>query len=140
MFYQCKGTGSITGYGGTAMARILLADDEEASRVLVCRALESDGHAVQVAESGTEADDVLAANAQKFDLLITDINMPGMTGLVLAKTIRARQLQLPIILMSGLVEQLESVDVQKLAPVFTIPKPFTLEQMRQIVRTVTGLI
>ena len=118
------------------MARILLADDEAASRDLVRRALEADGHTVQVAENGTEANEQLGAATHHFDLLVTDVNMPGMDGLELASKARASYPAMRIVLMSGLVEQLERASTLKTHLFYTIAKPFTLEQMRVLVRKV----
>lgn len=124
--------------GRRAMAQILLADDEAASRELVRKALEADGHVVQIAESGTQAEECFAASIETFDLLVTDINMPGMNGHELVAIARARYPAIHIIMMSGLIEQLDRAKSLNNRPVFTIPKPFTLEQMRQLVRTALG--
>ena len=126
------------GLRGKAMARILLADDDAASRDLVRKALAADGHVVQIAESGLQADEYFTASAEAFDLLVTDINMPGMNGHELALIARARYPAIHIIMMSGLIEQLDRAKTMSDRPVLTIPKPFTLEQMRQLVRTALG--
>jgi two-component system, cell cycle response regulator CpdR len=60
------------------MAHILLADDDAAARDLVKRALELDGHSVQMAGDGAEAIAAFDASvARPFDLIITDVEMPG---------------------------------------------------------------
>ena len=66
------------------MPRILLAEDEDALRSLIARALTQDGHEVVAAADGAEALDRLTAAAGAFDLLLTDIKMPTMSGLDLA--------------------------------------------------------
>lgn len=111
------------------MARILLSDDEAATRDLVCRALEMDGHTVEITEEGSEA---LAKvkGGNSYDLLITDVEMPVMDGIALAKQALAVAPALHIILISGHDEHLQrSADLPG-ANVSTLIKPFTLEQIR----------
>jgi CheY-like chemotaxis protein len=62
------------------MARILLADDDAATRDLVKRALAIDGHAVTSTQDGTEALDAITATPSGFDLLISDVQMPSLDG------------------------------------------------------------
>ena len=66
------------------MARILIAEDEDALRALCTRALASEGHEVKSACDGSEALDLLAGEQGRFDLLLTDIRMPLMDGIALA--------------------------------------------------------
>jgi two-component system, cell cycle response regulator CpdR len=118
------------------MARILLCDDEPAMRTLVQQGLERDGHHVTARPSGTEALEALQASPKCFDLLITDIDMPGLDGVALAKAAIQIVPHLAVIIMSGLIEHLEqskSVGAQRMA---AVSKPFTLEQMRQLVHQV----
>ena len=82
------------------MARILLADDEAATRDFIKRALEQDSHEIVTATDGTEALGQLTGDAG-FDLLITDVHMPAMDGLTLAEKAARLQPGLPILLMSG---------------------------------------
>src|ERR1044072_653488 len=72
---------------GEPMARILLAEDEEALRALTARALTDAGHEVLTAVDGAEALDIITREAGRFDLLLTDIKMPLMDGIALALSI-----------------------------------------------------
>ena len=65
------------------MARILLAEDEQAMREYLTRALERSGYEVVAVDRGTEAAPLL--EAEHFDLLLTDIVMPEMDGIELAQ-------------------------------------------------------
>jgi two-component system cell cycle response regulator CpdR len=65
------------------MIRILLAEDEEAMRTYLARALENAGYEVVAVSSGTEA--VPYLEDEPFDLLLSDIVMPGMDGIELAQ-------------------------------------------------------
>jgi signal transduction histidine kinase/CheY-like chemotaxis protein/integral membrane sensor domain MASE1 len=83
--------------------RVLLAEDNHVNRILALRLLEKRGYAVQVAEDGQIARDLL--QRQQFDLLVTDIQMPGMDGFELAWAIRQSEVgtgdRLPIIAMTA---------------------------------------
>lgn len=68
------------------MATILVVDDSASMRQMVAVTLEDAGHSVTVAENGRVALDT--ANGQKFDLVLTDVNMPLMDGITLTREIR----------------------------------------------------
>jgi two-component system, cell cycle response regulator CpdR len=67
------------------MIRILLAEDEQAMREYLARALEKSGYEVVSVDRGTEAVPLLEDESQPFDLLLTDIVMPEMDGIELAR-------------------------------------------------------
>ena len=69
------------------MARILVVDDSTTMRQMVSFTLTDAGHEVTEAPDGAKA--LTEAKAKKFDLVITDVNMPGMNGLDLVKSLRA---------------------------------------------------
>jgi CheY-like chemotaxis protein len=120
------------------MARILLADDDAATRDLVRRALEADGHSVHVTQDGSEAlECVEGAGAQKFDVLVTDVEMPLLDGIALAQR-ALKQPALRVLLMSGFADQLDRASSLKSTQVAVISKPFTLEDMRGSVRKLLG--
>jgi CheY-like chemotaxis protein len=120
------------------MARILLADDDAATRDLVRRALEADGHSVHVTQDGSEAlECVEGAGAQKFDVLVTDVEMPLLDGIALAQR-ALKQPALRVLLMSGFADQLDRASSLKSTQVAVISKPFTLEDMRGTVRKLIG--
>jgi two-component system, cell cycle response regulator CpdR len=117
------------------MARILLAEDEEAVRSFVKRALEQDGHRVFEAEDGGIALDILQSDIDGFDLLLSDIRMPVMDGIALALAAARDFPQMPIILMTGYADQRErAVDLQALIE-DVISKPFALADLRTLVST-----
>ena len=116
------------------MVRILLAEDEAATRDLVRRALEAEGHSVDVMESGGDALEFMGRAPAQFQLLVSDVNMPGMDGFELAAKARALNPKLAVVLMSGLVEQLERAKAMADKRYFTLSKPFTLDQVRASVR------
>ena len=112
------------------MARILLADDDVTSRDLVVRALEMDAHHVEAVSNGTDALARLAQGAEAFDLLISDVQMPGLDGIELARKVAALLPDLPILLMSGFVVEEEAMKSTGARIAGLISKPFTLEEIR----------
>jgi two-component system, cell cycle response regulator CpdR len=116
------------------MARILLAEDEEAVRAFVKKALEQDGHAVTEAADGGLALDILQADADGFDLLLSDIRMPMMDGIALALATARDFPALPIILMTGFADQRERASELQALIEDVISKPFTLADLRALVQ------
>lgn len=116
------------------MARILLADDDETTRDLVRRALEADGHAVEMTQDGTEALERLAAAPANLDVLVSDVHMPGIDGIELARRAIEATPALKLLLMSGFAEELGRARALPTTSLAVITKPFTLEQMRSAVR------
>lgn len=116
------------------MARILLADDDAATRDLVQRALATDGHAVTPTQDGAEALDALRAAPGGFDLLISDVQMPALDGVALVEQGLAAAPGLRAILMSGFAGELDRADHLKGKIATVISKPFTLDEIRTAVR------
>jgi DNA-binding NtrC family response regulator len=116
------------------MARILLADDDAATRDLVRRALSTDGHEVVASQDGLDALEKITANPNDFDALISDVDMPGLSGMELAAKVSAMDPRLVIILMSGLAAGAIDTSRTDMKISAFISKPFTLEQIRSLVR------
>ncbi len=112
------------------MARILIAEDEEALRALCARALMTDGHEVKTACDGTDAIDLLARDNGCFDLLLTDIRMPMMDGIALALTTARDHPDITILLMTGYADQRERAHGLDAIIHDVISKPFTVAELR----------
>ncbi len=109
------------------MARILVAEDERAVREFVRRALAHEGHDVTLAEDGLDALDALRDG--DFDLLLTDIVMPGMDGIALALKVARDRPDMKILLMSGFAaERQRAHNLDELIH-RVIAKPFTLRDI-----------
>jgi two-component system cell cycle response regulator CpdR len=115
------------------MARILLAEDEEALRAFVVRALVQDGHDVVATADGGEALDALTREQGKFDLLLTDIRMPVMDGIALALAAARGHPELTIVLMTGYADQRERAHGLDALIHDVITKPFSLSDIRKAV-------
>lgn len=116
------------------MARILLTEDDEAVRSFVKRALELDGHSVEVAEDGGEAVETLTRDEGTYDLLLSDIKMPVMDGIALALHTARDYPDLPILLMTGFADQRERANGLDALVHDVITKPFSLADIRKAVR------
>src|SRR5262249_22995785 len=81
------------------MSRILVIDDEAVIRVLVGEILDSAGHDVTSAESAERA--LALLDESDFDLVVSDVVMPGLSGIELLETVRARRASLPVVLVTG---------------------------------------
>jgi CheY-like chemotaxis protein len=115
------------------MGRILIADDEEPLRGFVSRALQLDGHTVEAACDGAEALDMLLADEDGYDLLLTDIRMPMMDGIALALAAAREKPSMPILLMTGYADQRERArDLDALIR-DVLTKPFSLTDLRTLV-------
>jgi CheY-like chemotaxis protein len=98
---------------------ILLVDDDSAVREVTSTLLQELGYSVIEAQNGFAALAVIERTA-KIDLLLADFAMPGMNGAELARTLRQRQPDLPVVFITGYAE-LGELDEQEY---FIVPKPF----------------
>jgi len=115
------------------MARILIAEDEEALRALCARALVMDGHDVKSTCDGSEALEVLCRQEGRFDLLLTDVRMPIMDGIALALATARDFPKLTILMMTGYADQRERAHGLDALIHDVIVKPFTLATLRTAV-------
>jgi len=102
--------------------RVLLVEDEVALRLLALKVLSNHGYRVTCAENGEQAWEVL--QAQEFDLLVTDIQMPRMTGNELVRKVLGSMPELPVLMMSGY-----NPEGQVPEEVLFLSKPFTPQQL-----------
>jgi CheY-like chemotaxis protein len=117
------------------VARILIAEDEEASRLLLTRTLELDGHTIHAVADGAAALEHLQGGAEA-DLLLTDISMPLMDGIALALAVSRDWPKLPVVLMTGFADQRERASGLDALIKGVIVKPFQVEDVRAKVREV----
>lgn len=116
---------------GRPAHRILVVEDNEAIRELNVQVLAHSGYRVDGAEDGAAGWDLL--NARNFDLLITDHEMPGLSGLELIKQVRSAGMPLPIIMTTGTLPAEELERLPWLQVDATLLKPFSPDQLRQTV-------
>jgi PAS domain S-box-containing protein len=109
--------------GGTET--VLLAEDNEAVRVLVERILRSEGYAVLVAAHGYEALQLAQAHAGTIHLLLTDVMMPGMSGPRLAEELERDRPETAVLFMSGYTEHTVIERGSLREGITYLQKPFT---------------
>ncbi|MDD2540295.1 MAG: sigma-54 dependent transcriptional regulator [Desulfuromonadaceae bacterium] len=115
-----------------AEKKLLVIDDEPAIREGVRRILESESFQVETFASGYAA--LERIKQQTFDLVITDLKMPGISGMDVLKAIKEIQPDLPVIFITGYSSVDSAVEVMKLGAVDYIAKPFTPEEMLSTVK------
>ena len=120
------------------MVRILLAEDDAATRDLVQRALGLDGHEVVVTQDGSEALEYLRAAPAPPEMLISDVQMPGLDGIALVEASLKVAPGLRVLLMSGFADELGRAEHLRSKIARIISKPFTLEQIRTAVKGALG--
>ncbi len=109
------------------MARVLVVEDEDAVREFVSRALRHHGHDVESARDGL--DGLACVSGSAFDLMITDIVMPGLDGIELALKVAKDSPRTTIMLMSGYANERQRAHNLDALIHRVIAKPFTLQQI-----------
>jgi len=116
----------------TAPSRILLVDDDAAIRELACEMLADKGHAVTVATDGVEALAILERTGAAFDLLVTDVVMPGLNGFSLASVVKGRRPEMKVLYLTGFYDLAQADMGERFGEV--LKKPFRARQLGTQVR------
>jgi len=114
--------------------RILFVDDEPAIAQMVEQQLTNLGYAVEVRTSSVDALELLQSAPERFDLLITDMTMPQMTGVNLAKEIRRFCPDMPVILCTGFSEQINEEMAREMGISTFLLKPIVRNEMAAAIR------
>ena len=109
------------------MPRILVAEDDDAVREFVSRALTLQGHQVTAVPDGGRALEALQADS--YDLLLTDIVMPGLDGIALALKVAKSYPDLPVLLMTGYAAERQRAHNLEALISRVLLKPFTLSEV-----------
>jgi CheY-like chemotaxis protein len=115
--------------------RVLLVEDDDTVRALAKRILTEGGYRVSATSEGKDALALLEDPRNEFDLLISDVVMPGIRGVELAR--RAQQLRpdLPVLMMSGYTTPMAEEDRRALAEAPLLEKPFSRRDLLGEVRS-----
>ena len=112
------------------MAALLIVDDDEAIRDTLYD-LFSDQHLCHVADTADRAIGWL--DQESYDVVLTDISMPGVSGVELLGHVRQRQPDTPVIIISGITDQEHAKGLLRLGAFDYLLKPFRLEQVERSV-------
>jgi len=113
--------------------QILIVEDDEAMREFLCQAISRSGYYVEAVPDGTEA--LRRIEESYFDLLLTDIRMPGLDGLELVRLARRRYPNLGVLLVTAYVQDALGASDFDGAAVGVLSKPFNLSELIDRVET-----
>ncbi|MFZ6718642.1 response regulator [Undibacterium sp. Ji49W] len=117
-------------HGSFAGARILLVEDNKFNQIVATEILEQAGISIEIANNGSEAVELLKTSADRFDLVLMDVQMPIMDGWTATEVLRKEYaLQLPILAMTAGVMQAERERCLGVGMNDLIFKPIDVEQM-----------
>jgi len=124
----------------TVGPRVLVIDDDASVRAVVCGLLATLGCDADAAEDGAKG--VTLFDQRRYDLVVTDLKMPGMTGWHVVAAVRARMPTMPIVMISGFATDADRERAQGAGLVF-LEKPFHFAEFkgaitRALARRVSG--
>ena len=119
---------------GRARALVLIVDDQAELGEMMAAMIRRDGHEVRVATSGPDA--LAAAEERRPDLVLSDLGMPGMSGLDLADALHARWPDLPVALVTGWGPTVDPERARQSDIVQVLGKPFRMAEMRGLLERV----
>ncbi len=115
------------------MSRILVVEDEKSMRDLLAMMLRKENYEVKAAESAVLARDLIDAG-ERFDILISDISMPGMTGLELLNFAKKKAPDTEVLMMTAYGTKDTAIEALNNGAAWYVEKPFDLEEMKMVVR------
>jgi cyclic di-GMP phosphodiesterase len=110
-------------------ARVLIVDDDDSVRTALVRVLQRSGFTCRDANSGSLALEVLGS--ERFDVMLTDVRMPGMSGVELVPKARAIDEDLAILMLSGVNDVAFATDAMKLGALDYLLKPASADQLAE---------
>jgi DNA-binding response OmpR family regulator len=114
--------------------RILVVEDDKFIRRLNSEVLTYSGYQVDTAEDGAVAWDVLQLN--NYDLMVTDNDMPKVTGVQLIQKLQNSRMNLPVVMATGSVPYTELTRHPMLQPAVVLLKPYTFDELLETVKAV----
>ena len=118
---------------------LLVVDDDLKSRKIISMLLEERGYKISLAKSGAEALSILPRN-NPFDLILTDINMPGMSGIELIETLKERGMAIPFCVVSSVDDKRVIFRLQGLGCSGFLVKPLRSLTLVEKVETILASI
>ena len=115
------------------MNKILIVEDEKSMRDLLGLMLRKEGYGVETAETGEHGARKIDESSE-YDLVISDISMPGMSGLELLRHTRRVSPETEVILMTAFGSKQTAIDALNDGAIYYVEKPFDLDEMKAVVR------
>ena len=116
--------------------RVLIVDDEKDLVAMYRRGLESLGYTVETCEDGQQALERITRDPDRYDIVVTDMTMPRLTGLELIGQVRRIRPDLPVILCTGFSPQISSSSTRDLAINKVLMKPVGIRDLVTAIRAV----
>ena len=113
---------------GSPAVRVLIVDDEPMIRQLLTDVLGDEGYMVETVSSGEDA--VLKLRDQRFDFVVTDLMMPGMSGLQVVETVKQLDPETDVVVMTGYASLATAVECMKLGAGDYLNKPINIDEIR----------
>jgi CheY-like chemotaxis protein len=124
--------------------RILLAEDDDELRRLLAVMLRSAGFSVIEARDGVQLAELVhsrlldPSKGEVVDLVVTDVRMPGPSGLAVLADLRRRDWATPVIIITAFGDRLTHAEAERLGATATLDKPFSLHVLRRLVARLVG--
>ena len=135
---QDAGGGEMQAMLAARTAQILVIDNEPSVRDLLARLLKLHGHEIVTAESGVEG--IAAFKARKFDLVLTDLGMPEMSGWDVAREIKKLNPRVPVALTTGWPVELNYKELKDRGVDKVVNKPFDMPQLLGMIDDALALL
>jgi two-component system, OmpR family, response regulator TctD len=111
------------------MPKVLIVEDEKDIADILGEMLELFGYSIWVVSDGIEA--WCQITAREYDLILTDLRLPGMDGIELLTKMRVHDIKTPVLIISGVELQGRVPAINKFAPFDLIQKPFKMEDLKE---------
>ena len=121
----------------TDSPRILIVDDDPGQRSLLNSFLRSQGFETEVADSGARALEIL--RTKKFNMMVSDVRMPGLSGLETLRLARKEHATLPVLLVTAFTDVRDAVAAMRDGAVNYLAKPIDLDELLACVQSAIGI-
>ncbi len=116
---------------------ILVVEDSEPIRELICLILEEDGYHVEAASNGKEGFELFSS--KHFDMVFTDLRMPVMSGSEMAEKIKSINRNIPVVLVTAWAMNLTENELRDKGIDYIVKKPFSDGELQQLARNEMGI-
>jgi CheY-like chemotaxis protein len=119
-----------------AMSTILLIDDDRVALMTSSLALKSSGHTVMSLSNAEQALLTLLKDRNQFDVIVSDLNLPGLSGLVFLERLRSAQIMVPFIVLTGFGAKEDAIRALRLGANDFLEKPIPLDELLESLNVV----